>query len=461
MNHPIVIIGGGITGLATAAWLEKDHGISDCLVLESAAEAGGKMQSERRDGHLLEGGPQGFLNNAPDTLELASWTGLDPALVTADEASADRFILRQGILRSVPTKPPAFLTSDILPWGAKLRVFCEPFARSRPDRDETVFDFAARRIGPTAARVLVDAMVTGVFAGDSTQLSLAATFPKMAKMEADHGSLTRALFAAMKRARREGRTSAGPAGPGGTLCTFAEGMAQLPLELARKLGDRYRPATPVEGLERSNGGYTITTGTGPVAASRILLTTPAAVTGRLVEDLAPAATSALNGIGTVPIAVVMASYDDAGAFGRPLDGFGFLVPRDERLGILGTLFCHAIFPGQAPDGRLFLRTMLGGAREPEAATLDDDALIARTRAALARVFGKDPEPSQVWIVRWDEGISQYTVGHLERVGAVETALRPLGLDVAGSPYRGVSVNDCIRQARAAAARLAGGEPPTR
>ncbi len=453
MSAPIVIIGGGITGLAAAAWLEQDHAAGDCVVLDSERRAGGKIRSERRHGHLLEWGPQGFLDNSPDTLTLAAAVGLEAAVVTADEASADRFILRRNILRSVPTKPPAFLTSDILPLGAKLRVFCEPFARSRPDRDETVFDFAARRIGPTAARVLVDAMVTGVFAGDSTQLSLAATFPKMAKMEADHGSLTKALIAAMRTARKAGKTSGGPAGPSGTLCTFAEGMAQLPLRLAERLGARYRPGVTATRLERRDDGWIVHTDAGQVVASRVLLTTPAAVSAGLVADLAPAASVALAGIGTVPITVVMASYTDPSAFGRPLNGFGFLVPRDEQLGILGTLFCHAIFPGQAPAGTLFLRTMLGGAREPAACALDDAATVARTRAALARVYGHDPEPSEVWVVRWAEGISQYTVGHLDRVGTVEGALRPLGLDVAGSPYRGVSVNDCIRQARAAAARL--------
>ena len=147
MKAPIVIAGAGITGLATAAWLQYDHDITDVLVIDKAENAGGKMRTEIIDGHTIEWGPQGFLDNAPDTLELVRLCGLDTALVRADEASADRFILREGKLRSVPTSPLKFMASDVLPLGAKLRLFGEPFARRRPPGDETVFDFAKRRIG--------------------------------------------------------------------------------------------------------------------------------------------------------------------------------------------------------------------------------------------------------------------------------------------------------------------------
>ena len=454
MRVHVAIVGGGITGLAAATWLAADHGVEEVVVLEAEGRAGGKVRSERRDGHLLEHGPQGFLDSAPDTLELARLGGLEAALVRADEASADRFILRGGRLRSVPLTPPAFLVSDILPLGGRLRVMMEPFARRRPDHDETVFDFARRRIGRRAAEVLVDAMVTGVFAGDSTQLSLAATFPRMAAMEAEHGTLTRALFAKMREARAAGRRSAGPGGPAGRLTTFAEGMEQLPRVLADGLGDRLRLTTPVRRISRNGGRFLVTTDSDEFEADRLLLTTPADLTARLLGELAAAAVPALTAIPTVPIAVVMLSFAGRHAFGRPLDGFGFLVPRGEPVGILGTLFCHSIFPGQAPEDRVFLRTMLGGAREPAAAELEDSALVDRVRSAHRLALGADPEPESVWIVRWPEGISQYTVGHLDRVAAAEVAAQAAGIELAGSPFRGVSVNDCVKQARAAAARLA-------
>ena len=450
----IAIIGAGVTGLAAAEWLAHDHGFDDVVVLEASDRAGGKIRTDLDAGHTVEWGPQGFLDNAPDTLELARTIGLGEALVPADDASADRFILRGGHLRAVPTSPVAFATSSLLPLSGRLRVFGEPFSRRRPDGDETVFEFARRRIGRQAAEILVDSMVTGVFAGDSTKLSLAATFPKMHAMESEHGSLTRALIAKMREAKKGGRKSTGPSGPGGTLHTFAEGMEQLPRQLADRLGDRLQLTTAVDRLTRSGDGYRIETGRGDVCAKRVLLTLPSAGAADLLTDLAPDAVRPLRTTPTVPIAVVMASYDSADAFGRAVDGFGFLVPKAERAGILGTLFCHSIFPGQAPDGTLFLRTMLGGAREPDQAGLDDDALLTAVRAAHSKIYDCDPEPDRVWIARWAEGISQYTVGHLDRVATAEEAARAAGIELAGSPYHGVSVNDCIRQARSAAARLA-------
>jgi oxygen-dependent protoporphyrinogen oxidase len=454
MKVRVAIVGAGITGLATGAWLEHDHGIDDYVILEASSRAGGKIRSEIDAGFTLEWGPQGFLDNAPDTLELSSILGLDNALVRADEGSADRFILREGKLRRVATSPPAFMFSDILPLSGRLRLLGEPFARPHPGHDETVFDFASRRIGRQAAEVLVDAMVTGVFAGDSRNLSLAATFPKMAAMEAEHGSLTRALFAKRREARRAGSRSAGPAGPGGTLTTFSSGMVQLTDRLAQSAGNRLLLKRPLQTLDRQGSTNILNTEEGVLEAETVLLALPAGRTARLMTHLAPDAVQPLAETPTAPIAVVMLGYSDRNVFGRPVEGFGFLVPRGEDDALLGTLYCHDIFPGQAPDGALFLRAMVGGARAPDFVSQDDDILTARVRASLAKVFGSDPEPDRVWIVRWEQGISQYTVGHLDRVAAAEAAAAAVGIELAGSPYRGVSVNDCVKQARAAAARLA-------
>lgn len=450
----VAIVGGGITGLATAAWLEHDHGVRDVVVLEAEDRAGGKIRTSNDRGHVLEWGPQGFLDNAPDTVELARVASLGDALLGAADEAAARFIVRDRQLRAVPASPIAFLRSDILPPAGRLRVLFEPFVGRRAAGDESVFDFARRRIGAAAAEVLVDAMVTGIFAGDSRQLSLAATFPKMAAMETEHGSLTRALVARVRQARAEGRTSGGPAGPGGTLTSFAHGLATLPDVLAATLGERVRLSARVERIERGNGAFTLSLEGGDVVADELLLAAPAAAAARLLEPVAPDAVEPLAGIPSVPIAVVMTSYGDAGAFPGPVDGFGFLVPQAEHLGILGTLFCHAIFPSHCPEGSVVLRTMIGGARDPAAVDVDDESLTARAREALRAVLGADPDPDLVWIIRWSEAIPQYTIGHLGRIAAAETAARDAGIELAGSPYRGVSVNDCIRQARAAAGRIA-------
>ncbi len=450
----VAVVGAGITGLAAAAWLELDCDVSDVVVVDAATRPGGKIETRIEHGHLLEGGPQGFLDSSPDTLELARAVGLAEQLVRADEGAGDRFILRAGRLRRVPLSPVAFATSDILELSGRLRLLAEPFGRRPPAGDESVFDFARRRIGRRAAEVLVDAMVTGVFAGDSKRLSLPATFPRMAAMEREHGSLTRALFARMRAARRAGGSGGGPSGPAGHLTTFARGMGQLPEALADRLGSRLLLATRIERIERHRSGFRLIGAGVDLAADRVLLAVPAAAAARLAGHLAPSAVPYLQSMTTAAIAVHMASYGDQDAFGRPVRGFGFLVPGCDDIGILGTLYCHSIFPGQAPKGHLLLRTMVGGARDPEGAGLSDQALDDRVAGALERALGARPAPVRRWVVRWPEGIAQYTLGHLDRVAAIEAAFGEAGLEAAGSPYRGVSVNDCIRQARDAARRLA-------
>ena len=448
MRVRVAVVGGGGAGLAVAAWLERDHGVREVAVFEASERPGGKVATRWDGAFCLEWGPQGFLDAAPDTLELADHLGLGEAIVRAGDRSAARYIVRAGRPRRVPVSPPAFLLSGVLPPAARLRVLLEPFARPHPGGDETVRAFAVRRIGRVAADVLVDAMVTGVFAGDPARLSLASTFPRMAAMEAEHGSLTRAMLA-----RRRG--GGGPSGPAGTLSTFRRGMGALATAAARALGGRLRTGTPVEAIERlGNGRFRLRFPGGEAEADRVVVATPAADAARLLRPTAPEAVPALEAMETAPVAVVMTAYRPGNGFGRPVEGFGVLVPGGEPLGVLGTLYCHSIFPGQAPDGWLLLRTLLGGARDPGAAALDDRALLARTRRALAAILGADPEPDRYWIVRHPAAIAQYTVGHAGRVAHAEAAARRAGIELAGSAYRGVSVNDCIRRARETARTVA-------
>jgi oxygen-dependent protoporphyrinogen oxidase len=451
----VAIIGGGIAGLATAAWLEADYADADVLVLEASPRPGGRIRTTLDGDFVLEHGPQGFLDKEPATLDLARWAGLDDTLLPATDAASDRFIARRGRLIPVPLSPPAFLTSPLLSLPGRLRTMAEFFGRRHPGGDESVFDFARRRIGREAAEILVDSMVTGVFAGDSRQLSLAATFPRMAAMEAEHGSLTRALIATMRKARAEGRKSAGPSGPGGTLTSFARGMQQLSDGVAERLGDRLRPSTAARGVRRDGDQLVIAVDDGEIRAHHVVLACDPEPAGRLLGDLAPDAAEPLQTMATVPVTVLMAAYP-ANAFPSRPSGFGFLVPRRENLGILGTLFCHSIFAGHAPDGSLLLRTMVGGAREPAIAHLEDRALVDHVRSAHATLLGADPDPDRTWIVRWPEAIAQYTVGHLDRVAAAEIGAMRHGIHLTGSAYRGVSVNDCIANARRLAANLASG-----
>ncbi|MGC8915574.1 MAG: protoporphyrinogen oxidase [Thermoanaerobaculum sp.] len=446
-----IVIGGGVSGLALG-FFARQAGQS-VLVLEESPVAGGKIRTDWVEGFCCEWGPQGFLDNVPETLELVRLLKLENRLVKASNAAADRFILRNGKLRKVPLSPPAFLASDVLSLRGKLRVLAEPFIPRGRDEDESVWAFARRRIGREAADVLVDAMVTGVFAGKAKELSLPATFPKMAYMERTYGSLTWAMVSLRRRG------GGGPAGPGGTLTTFSSGMQELTDALVAALGPHLKLSSPVAAVgyqEGKEARWSVRLESGQeILARQLAVTTPPPKTATLFAHLFPGeALAALREIPMPPVVVVMTAYRRPQPFAHPLSGFGFLVPSGEPRHILGTLFCHSIFPNQAPPGTVLLRTILGGARKPEVASFSDEELVRLVRRELHAVLGGDPDPDLVRVFRHLEGIPQYTLGHLRRLAVLEeTASRFPGLHLTGNAYRGVAVNACIAEAKKIAQAL--------
>lgn len=449
----VAVIGAGVSGLTVAFELseraQRLPGGIDLVCLERSPRTGGNILTIARDGFVCEWGPNGFLDNSPPTLTLVRRLKLTERVVRAEETSARRFIFRAGRLREAPATPPRFLRSDILPWGSKLRVLMEPLIPSkRDDRDESVFEFASRRIGRGAASVLVDAMVTGIYAGDVRSLSLPATFPKMRQMEAEHGTLFRAMLARRRAARESGESGGGPAGPGGTLTSFRGGMQELTDTLAAKLGGRLRLSARVESVgDLGRRGFRVHQAEGaPLDVDAVVLACPAWHAAPLVAPMDPELSGAMTGIGSASLAVVHLGYRD-GTFGETPNGFGFLVPRGQGLRILGTIWASCVFPGRAPRGSVLLTSMIGGAHDPAAVELDDKTLVAAVREDLRRAMEIHADPFFVEIMRHPRGIPQYNLGHPERVRAIERRLgEHPGLFVSGNSYHGISVNACVEEA---------------
>jgi len=485
----VVIVGAGVTGLTTALNLrEKAEQAGEpvqVVVLEAGAQPGGNIRTERTDGYIIEGGPNGFLDNAPRTRELVRRIGLEDQVQKADEAAARRFIYRNGRLHEVPTGPLSFLRSGVLSLRGRLRVFAEPFARSRPEGlDETIYDFAARRIGPEAASVLVDAMVSGVFAGNVRELSLQSSFPKMARMEAEHGGLVKAMLARMKERRaakkqaeerraqgekvEELTQAGGPAGPGGTLTSFKAGLDTLIRRLTDALGDAVWTESPVAAVERraassdpglddvrdgcadraapGNRPWRVRLASGrTLDADAVVVTIPAPRAAPLLRELDGELSAAVAEIETAGLSVVAMAWDAGDV--PSANGFGFLVPRGEGPRILGCLWDSSVFPGRAPDGKVLVRCMIGGAHEPAAVADDDELLVRQARADLEDAMGITVEPELTRVYRWPLGISQYHVGHQARLDRIHDRLAANpGLWVAGSSYYGISINACIEKA---------------
>jgi oxygen-dependent protoporphyrinogen oxidase len=461
MNR-IVIVGGGIAGLSIAHAIRAQEPGCEVLVLERGTQPGGNVRTEVIDGYTCEYGPDGFLDNAPATLKLVSEVGLDERICPSRDAARRRFIFLNGRLREVPTSPLAFLTTGLLSVRGKLRVAGEPFAKARPHDDETIRAFAARRIGREAADVLIDSMVSGIFAGDAAELSLRACFPRMWEMETEYGGLFKALLALRKR-----RKAGDPVGsPAGRLTSFKSGMEELIRGVAASLGPQVvRTSTSVFALRRGRGfrpyrpgthsGYSLLTSDGTIEGDAIIFAGPSAAAADMVRPFDAPLAGLLSGIMTAPLVVVCLGYDESAlaADRGPLNGFGFLVPRKEGVRSLGALWETTIYPNRAPAGKALLRVMIGGARDREAVELDDHSLVQTVRADLERTMGLRIVPEFVHVIRHTRGIPQYTIGHVDRLERIETLLATHpGLFLAGNSYRGVAINSCVTEAPAIAAR---------
>jgi oxygen-dependent protoporphyrinogen oxidase len=451
----VVIVGAGIAGLSIAWALRRNNSEIEVIVLERGSRTGGNIRSEHIDGYTCEAGPDGFLDNAPATLKLVREIGLSSRLLPSNDAARRRYIVRHGRLHEVPTSVGAFLKTPLLSPAGKLRIALEPFAKRRPDTEESIHEFARRRIGPEAASVLVDPMVSGVFAGDAHALSLHACFPRMWQLEEDHGGLFRALLATRRTRQRDAAVGA----PAGRLTSFEGGMSDLTDALTRALGPAVRTSTPVVGLYRhhpiaigpaapSGPRYAVVTPAGNIDADAVVLSGPAAESGTILHGLDPVLAASLQDVQTAPLAVVCLGYDASAIASQcNLDGFGFLVPRSEGFRILGALWETSIYRHRAPAGKALLRVMIGGSTDRDAPRLPDGELLSIVRGDLARIMGLRAAPEFVHVVRHPRGIPQYLKGHLARMHQMETLLRAHpGLSLAGNSYRGVSINSCIADA---------------
>ncbi|MCP3103601.1 protoporphyrinogen oxidase [Myxococcus sp. K15C18031901] len=444
----VAVVGGGISGLVVA-WRLRSRGM-DAVVLEATSRLGGVVGTHVRQGFAVETGPNSFLDREPATRELAAALGLEDRIRAADVSAKRRYVYTRGRMRSVPASPPAFLKSDVLPAGAKLRVLGELFSARGPEGvDESLADFGRRHLGRTATEVLLDAVQTGIFAGDVERLSVGATFPQLVKLEREHRSLILGAIRAQRAQRKALPPGPGaPAKLGGALSTFEGGLGTLTGALATALGDAARVGAAVEGLTRAEGGgWRLSVNTqgqrAELDATRVVLAAPAYVAQHLVRPLDDALAGLLGGIDYAPIAAVHLGFA-AGTTPAP-DGFGFLVPPREGRRLLGAIHASTVFPFRVEGGGVLYTCMVGGARRPELVALDEAQLVTLAREELAALAGVDAAPSFTQVFRWPRGIPQYQVGHLARMDAIDAALaRWPGLHLTGNAYKGVGLNDCIR-----------------
>ncbi|MBV8281121.1 MAG: protoporphyrinogen oxidase [Candidatus Eremiobacteraeota bacterium] len=445
----VAVVGGGISGL-TAAYALRKAG-RNAVLLEASQGFGGCMGSVRAQPYLADRGPQSFVATPP-LVELIHDLGLDEQVIAAGASGARRYIYRHGALIPVPMSPGALVGTPLLSLSAKLRLAGEFFVRNRPTSDdESVASFLARRAGGEIVEAVAGPVIAGIYAGDPARLSARSTLPGMVRFEETHGSVIRGFLSQPKATVATRRQPSRTIG-------FRGGNAQLIDALTAALQGSAYAGARVARIRQRGAGFALECDglpEGTIEAARVIVATPAAGAADLLEALEPAAAAALREIEYAPIAQIVSAYP-RGDIGVPIDGFGFLACRGEGVRILGAVWNSAIFTGRSPDDELLCTAFLGGALDAEIGALSDTELAQVAHTDLSRVMHIAPgTPKVVAGFRWAAAIPQYTIGHAQRVARIDAAAaRVPGLFLIGNYADGVSVADCVRRARDAAARAA-------
>lgn len=458
----VVVIGGGISGLATA-WLIREELAPlfpeerlEITLLEAAVRPGGKIWTECKAGYRLEAGPNGFLDSKPWTLDLVRKLGIEDQLLPSNDLARKRYIYFGGRLHQLPENPVSFLRSGLLSWRGKLRIMAEYWQpRYTGTDEETLARFARRRLGEEAYQRLLDPMVTGIFAGNPETMSLRSAFPRIWELEQEYGGLLKAMLTLMRRSRKEGKKrAAGPAGPGGVLTTFREGLDYLTNTLAARLAGSLITGCPVRQVERTAAGFTVAGAAGAWPADVVVSAATADAAGEYLNGLEPELAAECRALPYSPMAVAGLGFRQSD-LPQPLNGFGFLIPCQERRDILGVLWSSSIFPGyRAPEDHVLLTVMLGGARRLDLLDWSDGRVLEVALGEVAHTMGIKTRPAFARIFRWERAIPQYNAGHFalrRRIEAVPG--RQPGLWITGNAFHGIGVNDCCQAAFRIAAEV--------
>ncbi|HEY0321971.1 MAG TPA: protoporphyrinogen oxidase [Pyrinomonadaceae bacterium] len=465
----VVVIGGGISGLAAAhRFIERSRETSntslEVLLLERSSRVGGTIRTRRQDEFLLETGPDSFISEKPEALELARRIGLEPRLIQTNPTHRRSFIVRKGRLLPVPegfqllapSRLWPFATSKIFSWRGKARMALELILPRRTSAngstDESLAEFVRRRFGREALERMAQPMVGGIYTADPEKLSLKATMPRFLEMERRHRSLIWAMWTGRRKVSREEMKSTSGARYS-LFLSFDEGMQLLSDTLAARLPDgALRLNTCVERIsfDKEKKEWAIQTDVETIRAGAVCLALPGYAAGALLGDVDTQLASELEAIPYASTATINFGWRRED-IPHPLDGFGFVVPFNERRTILACTFTSVKFKGRAPEGHALLRAFVGGALQPEMFALDEEEMTRRVLQDLRELLGIERPPLFSVVEKWPRSMAQYMIGHLERVARIKQRVYALGtLQLAGNAYHGAGLPDCIRGGERAA-----------
>ncbi|MBI2955258.1 MAG: protoporphyrinogen oxidase [Chloroflexi bacterium] len=462
----VIIVGGGAAGLAAAFALKraKDGGNPiEWMLLEKDNRLGGKILTERRDGFIIDGGPDCYLTEKPWVGQMAERLGIADHLLSSDDDKKKTYIysrgnlheLPDGVWMMVPTKFTPFITSPLFSWPGKIRMGMDLIVpKSRNIDDETVADFVKRRLGTECLEKLAEPMIGGVHASDPYRMSLKATFPRFLQMEQKYGSLIRAFLAARRKAPPPSTKAEAPKRTYFT--TFQLGMQEITDGMADAAGrDRLITGAKVVRIKAGGvkPGYIVQTAVGDsYAADAVIVSAEAHLTADIVADLDDQLAASLRSIPWTSAATVSLAYREE-QIGQSLCGFGFLVPASEKRKISACTWSSTKWPGRAPAKHALLRAFVGGAQNQHLVDQDDEEMMRMVRSEVRDIMGISGEPAFGRVFRWVYGMPQYTLGHLQRIEQIDSRLRDhAGLFLCGASYRGIGTGDVMNSGEGAAGK---------
>lgn len=468
----VVIIGGGISGLAAAHRLKELNPSLALTLIEASGRVGGTLLTDEREGFLLERGPDSFITEKPEAVALAKRLGIESHLIETNRNHRRSFIVRKGRLRPVPegfqllapSRIWPFITSDIFSLSGKARMAADLFLPRKSANgiaDESLGSFVRRRLGREALERMAQPMVGGIYTADPETLSLRATLPRFLDMERDHGSVVLAMLRKariQKKADQSGtKSTSGTSGARYNLfLSFDRGMEVLVRALEKALAQiNIKLNTQVQSIVRNSASWTIQLSSGQtLEADAICLAVPAYIAAQLLSGVSPSLAAQLKQIKYASTATINFAYP-RDAIQHALDGFGFVVPYVEKRSLIACSFSSVKFAGRAPDGHVLLRAFAGGALQPEIFALEESEMLARVESDLRELLKIKSQPLFTEVSKWRNSMPQYEVGHLDRVAAIENSVRELpALTLAGNAYRGTGIPDCIRSGETAAEHIA-------
>ena len=467
LNQHYAIIGGGITGLAAALQLERQLPSARITLIEASDRLGGVLRTEQTQGYLIEQSADMFSSESGVMLDLCRDMGVEQDLIQTQSAGRRAFVARgdrlhpvpAGFSMMLPNRIDSIVESEILDQDGRIRMLAERWVPPRnEDTDESFQSFAVRRFGQQAFDRLIQPLISGIYSADPEQLSMRAALSRFVDMEREHGSLMQAARSAQSASSSEESSSGARYG---MFLAMKDGMQSL----VDCMADQMQRTEVVlncaaTGLHpNESGGWCIKSNTSSPEVLEhydgVVLTTRADVAGKMLQEVDRNLSCQLAEIEYASMAIVVLGVDSR-QIPRAPHCFGFVVPEIENRNLVACSFASHKFSGRAPDGKVLVRCFIGGSLHGDRVAFEDRQLIAMARKDLADLIGLEGDPEYQQVVRWQNCMPQYVVGHLERVAEVERGLAAhSSIELAGNSYHGVGIPVCVASGQRAAVRLVG------